>query len=205
MTEEHDVLLSDPIADKGTENAHGNGSGQSGPGKKSEKVGTGGDNNDGDDDYAKRLASEEREANVCGVKVARGWNHNVLFTLLMIGVWGLSDSIWGSTVLVKFTYLLVNNTNTPVGFMEGGQGLASLFTALPVGWLADKVSRQLVIKIGAVGFIIANALTWYSVLGARAGEDEMRCFYVLCGAMVMWGVSLEGSDSSNRTCKSTRY
>ena len=46
------------------------------------------------DDGVRR--EEKREANLCGVKLARGWNHNVLFTLLMIGVWGLSDSIWAS-------------------------------------------------------------------------------------------------------------
>lgn len=46
-----------------------------------------------------------------------------------------------------------------MGYVEAGNGLATLLTAFPVGYLADKYTRSLVIAIGGVIAFVAIGLT----------------------------------------------
>ena len=42
-----------------------------------------------------------------------------------------------------------------VGYVEAASGLAALITALPLGYIADKIGRSPVIKVGGMGFFVA--------------------------------------------------
>lgn len=84
---------------------------------------------------------DSREASCFGLFRIRGINHNVYWTYWLLMLWGLSDSIWSNTLIVNFVYRLTNNSNQKVGYMEGVQGVASLLSAIPVGYYADTVSE----------------------------------------------------------------
>ena len=60
-------------------------------------------------------------------------NHNVFFNLLLSVLYGMSDSLWSGTVFAAYLKRLSNGYNTPVGDVEAINGLAVLFSALPVG------------------------------------------------------------------------
>jgi MFS family permease len=57
-----------------------------------------------------------------------------------------SLGIWTGTVLAAFLYLLSGGSNSAVGYIEAIQGVATLITALPVGYIADKFGRSSVIR-----------------------------------------------------------
>ena len=65
-------------------------------------------------------------------------------------------------------------------------GLSSLFTALPVGFLADKYSRAGTIALGAVAVLLALGLSLFAVLDT---VHERHAYWVMCGALVLWGVA----------------
>ena len=96
-----------------------------------------------------------------------------MFVLCLL--WGFSDSIWTGTIIVAWVQLLAGgedapDSNSKVGYVEATQGLAMLLTALPVGYIADKVSRQVVIRAGSIGFFIATVSTL-----PDARHDELAC------------------------------
>lgn len=78
-----------------------------------------------------------------------------------------------------------NHANTVVGAVEALQGLAGLVTALPVGFLADKIGRAPVCRIGGVGFILAAALTIVAVIGDWKEQEEIT---ILGASLILWGV-----------------
>jgi hypothetical protein len=50
-------------------------------------------------------------------RVARNWN--VVLGISVAAVAGLSESVWSSTVLSAFIYLLTGGSNLSVGYAEG--------------------------------------------------------------------------------------
>ena len=92
--------------------------------------------------------------------------------LVLCMLWGLSDSIWTGTIVVAWVQLLAggpdaHDSNRKVGYVEATQGMAMLLTALPVGYIADKYSRQLVIRAGGIGFILATIMTLTAIIHSR--------------------------------------
>lgn len=75
--------------------------------------------------------SEQLEGNK-KPKPREQFNYNVVLTLLLVGVSGCADSIWSGTVLAAYLYILTDDSNKRVGYVEAAQGLATLITALPV-------------------------------------------------------------------------
>jgi MFS family permease len=111
--------------------------------------------------------------------------------LLLCVLYGFADSIWTGTIIVAWVQALSGgvdapNSNKDVGYVEATQGMAMLLTAIPVGYLADKVSRQSAIRLGSVGFLIACGLTGYAVLDPN-GNSLDRQYYFILGSMALWG------------------
>uniref|UniRef100_A0A061R3F8 Mfs general substrate transporter n=1 Tax=Tetraselmis sp. GSL018 TaxID=582737 RepID=A0A061R3F8_9CHLO len=106
-------------------------------------------------------------------------NWNVVLGLVLAASAGLSESVWGTTVLSAFIYLLSDGSNVTVGYSEGVQGLSALISALPLGWLADRWPRSRIIAVGGVAQVLAVLITGYVVW--KAGP------LILVG-LVLWGV-----------------
>eukprot|EP00041_Stephanoeca_diplocostata_P032292 m.1031285 g.1031285 ORF g.1031285 m.1031285 type:complete len:494 (-) comp24122_c0_seq4:2937-4418(-) len=124
-------------------------------------------------------------------------NHNVKVSLVQIALLGAADSIWTGTVIAAFIYILSNNKNSVVGYIEAGNGLATLLFAFPVGYFADKYTRSLVISIGGVIAFVAIGLTSSTVYFAAEYDEKHNedgthdgwTIYVLGLSMVLWGIS----------------
>ncbi|KNC76877.1 hypothetical protein SARC_10646 [Sphaeroforma arctica JP610] len=116
-----------------------------------------------------------------------GLNHNVGLTLLMTTIYSVADSVWNGTVLVTYLYDVSGNSNAAVGYVEALSGMAMLFSAFPVGYFADKVSRSLAISFGGVVNAVAMALTAISVTDALH-VDERTNFYILALGMIVYGI-----------------
>lgn len=118
-------------------------------------------------------------------------NHNVFLTLLLDFLYGISDSLWGGTVFAAYLKILAGNRNEPVGNIEAVNGLAVLLSALPVGYLADRYGRSIVIKGGSVLFIFtamghAALLRW---IGTNPSEGHKERDTILLGLiMALWGI-----------------
>ena len=93
-------------------------------------------------------------------------NRNVLLTIVLAALSGLADSLWSNTVLSAYLFLLCKDRNAPVGQAEAVSGLSTLFTALPVGYLADKYSRSGVIAFGGASYL--------PVFGLSEGHSRAR-------------------------------
>ena len=112
-------------------------------------------------------------------------NRNVRLTIVLAALSGLADSLWSNTVLSAYLFLLCKDRNAPVGQAEAVSGLSTLFTALPVGYLADKYSRSGVIAFGGVSYFLAMALTLFAILYT---EHEAHAFLTICVALALWGL-----------------
>jgi len=117
-------------------------------------------------------------------------NHNVLLNWIVAAVYGCADSLWTGTVIAAYLKNLAGEKNTPVGMIEACSGLASLLSALPVGYLADKIGRDPVIRTGGVLMMLTAAL--HIGLIVWIGNDPSKFSTGLTlTAIVMgfWGIS----------------
>ena len=108
-------------------------------------------------------------------------NHNVILTLIVVALTGCADSLWAGTVLAAYIYIKTNDSNSKVGNVEAANGLATLLTALPVGYIADKYGKDRACALGGVFLLLANGVTSWTI-----ATDES--YYFLLGAMFLWGV-----------------
>ena len=120
-------------------------------------------------------------------------NHNVFLTLVLDVLYGISDGLWGGTVFCAYLLRVGNNRNGPVGKVEAVNGLAVLFSALPVGYLADKYGRSRVVAAG--GALILITATLHFLIMSWVGVDELsdskreESLILLGIIMAMWGVA----------------
>ena len=114
---------------------------------------------------------------------ARG-ARNVRLAMALVAASGVADSVWSAAVLSAYLFLLERGSNRAVGLAEALSGAATLLTALPVGFLADKYSRAGVIAGGGVVMLAAAGVTLYALLDVAGG----RAYAAICGAMALWGV-----------------
>lgn len=122
-------------------------------------------------------------------------NHNVALNLTVCLFFGLSDSLWDGTPIAAYLKKLGNGRNGPLGDIEAVGGLASLVTALPIGYLADKIGRSKVIAFGSVLMF----LTIFSQVGLMEwiGPDETTVtdkhrtlgLYGMAIVMICWGIA----------------
>ena len=110
-------------------------------------------------------------------------SRNVYLMIALCFGWGLADSIWTGTLIVAWIFLLSGGSNSAVGYIEAASGLAGLVTALPIGFLADKVGRSPVIKIRGIILIVATFTTGYAVYYKPEGD-----YYWLGASQCLWGI-----------------
>lgn len=120
-------------------------------------------------------------------------NHNVFLTLILDVLYGISDGLWGGTVFCAYLLRIGNNRNGPVGKVEAVNGLAVLFSAIPVGYLADKYDRSKVIAAGGA-FIFVTTVLHFVVMGWVGVEDlsdskREESLILLAIIMAMWGMA----------------
>ena len=109
---------------------------------------------------------------------------NVRLAMGLAALSGVADSVWSAAVLSAYLFLLERGSNRAVGLAEALSGAATLLTALPVGFLADKYSRARVIAGGGVIMLLAAGVTLYALFDVGGG----RAYVAICGAMALWGV-----------------
>jgi len=119
-------------------------------------------------------------------------NHNVFLNLILAFMNGVSDSLWGGTVFAAYLKRLGGGRNGPVGTIEAVNGLAILLSALPVGFLADKLGRSKVIRAGGILLAVTATLhiallKWIGVDVSHADDTEVNM--ILLGVvMALWGI-----------------
>lgn len=129
------------------------------------------------------------------VKVPKCWgeerfvkiNHNVLLNLILAVTYGISGSLWNGTAYVAYLKQLGHNRNGPLGDIEAVSGLATLITALPVGYLADRLGRSKVIFAGGILLLVTTVLQigvmeWVGT----SPEDKTTDKALFAFGMIMW-------------------
>jgi len=145
-------------------------------------------------------------------------NHNVFLNLALSALYGISQSLWSGTAYVAYLKKVGHNSNGPVGDIEAVSGLASLVCALPIGYLADKIGRSIVIRAGGILLLCTSILQigileWVgtdfdhgdgngdSVLfeGSHAEDQKQNlALWLMGGIMVFWGL---GDGVVNGPCQ----
>ena len=88
-------------------------------------------------------------------------NHNVFLNLLLAVLYGISCSLSTGTAYAAYIQKLGHDRNSPFGDIEAVYGLATLMTALPVGWAADRLGRSKVIFAGGLLLLVSTlAQAW---------------------------------------------
>jgi MFS family permease len=121
-------------------------------------------------------------------------NHNVLLNIVLSLTYGISNSLWNGTAYAAYLKQLGNGRNGPVGDIEAVNGLASLITALPVGYLADKIGRSKVIAAGGILLFITailqiGVLEWVGTSNdVHDNDNETTALLIMGVIMALWGV-----------------
>lgn len=119
-------------------------------------------------------------------------NRNVFWSLVLCTFYGLADNLWAGTVFAAYLEITNGDQNSAVGYVEGANGMAALFTAIPVGYLADRYPRSRIIWIGGLALML-TAAAHTSVLfyvGDDVPDDDdvkRRSLILYLVIMAMWG------------------
>lgn len=114
-------------------------------------------------------------------------NHNVFFNLILALLYGVSNSLWNGTAYAAYLKQLGHNHNGPLGAIEAVSGLASLVTALPVGYLADKLGRSKVISVGGILLFCTSVLQIF-VLEWSTDHNPETALWIMGVIMALWGI-----------------
>jgi MFS family permease len=118
-------------------------------------------------------------------------NHNVFLNLLLMVLYGISNSLWSGTAYVAYLKKMGHGNNGPVGEIEAVSGLASLLCALPIGYVADKIGRSIVIRAGGIllfftAMLQIGILEWAGTDFEDDNKDKIA-LYLMGGMMIFWG------------------
>lgn len=114
-------------------------------------------------------------------------NHNVFLNLILAVLYGISGSLWNGTAYVAYLKKLGHDRNGPLGDIEAVSGLATLVTALPVGYLADRLGRSKVITAGGI-LLLGTTVLQVGVMeyvGTDPSSHQAETALFLLG-MIMW-------------------
>jgi MFS family permease len=122
-------------------------------------------------------------------------NHNVLLCLLLDILYGVAESVWFGTVDVAYLKHWGGGRTYLVGNMEALNGLATLISALPVGYLADKYGRSRAIRFGAILFAVTALahITLIHWIGSTTLLTESKAqagasLTFMSIIMILWGI-----------------
>eukprot|EP00532_Pseudo-nitzschia_australis_P000088 CAMPEP_0168204518 /NCGR_PEP_ID=MMETSP0139_2-20121125/25437_1 /TAXON_ID=44445 /ORGANISM="Pseudo-nitzschia australis, Strain 10249 10 AB" /LENGTH=571 /DNA_ID=CAMNT_0008130455 /DNA_START=53 /DNA_END=1768 /DNA_ORIENTATION=+ len=139
-------------------------------------------------------------------------NHNVFLNLLLSVLYGISNSLWNGTAYIAYLKKMGHGSNGPVGDIEAVSGLASLVCALPIGYLADKMGRSIVIRAGGLLLFVTSILQigileWAGTdfddddvdgNGHHASNKSNIALWLMGVIMVFWGL---GDGVVNGPCQ----
>lgn len=192
-------LLQEPLL--ASEDAEGNLIGNSEEGESSEDVAnTNDDINDETDNNNNSNIDDNNDSNdkdivinLCGKERLRV-NHNVFLNLVLALTYGVSGSLWNGTAFAAYLKLLGHDKNGPLGDIEAVNGLASLITALPIGYMADKIGRSKIIAAGGILLLITSVLQigvcqWVGTsIDSFTEEKQLTAMIAMGVIMALWGV-----------------
>ena len=81
----------------------------------------------------------------------------MFWSLVLCTFYGLADNLWAGTVFAAYLEITNGDQNSAVGYVEDANGMAALFTAIPVGYLADRYPRSRIIWIGGLALMLTAA------------------------------------------------
>jgi MFS family permease len=122
------------------------------------------DMEDDDNNHHSNFSSSNKNISVsmsyvtCGCsKTTITLNQNVWLDIIVCSTYGLSTSLANGTAFAAYVKKIGGNRNGPLGNIEAAEGLASLCTALPIGYLADRVGgRSKVIGAGGIMIVVVG-------------------------------------------------
>lgn len=142
-------------------------------------------------------------------------NHNVFLNLSLSVLYGISNSLWSGTAYVAYVKKMAHGRNGPVGNIEAVSGLASLLCALPIGYVADKMGRSIVIRAGGIVLFVTamlqiGILEWVGtdfddydeednggILGSPSNKNNVA-LWLMGAIMIFWGL---GDGVVNGPCQ----
>lgn len=113
------------------------------------------------------------------------WTHNVIYGLAATGLYSVGSGLFQYTVLPSFI-LAVSGSKFGVGFAEGLQGVSTMLSALPAGYLADKFSRKVCIRLGSVLQFVSSGVLLAAVVVAEPGSHQ--AYALLCVSLSLSGI-----------------
>lgn len=104
-------------------------------------------------------------------------SHNIRKMMWFCGLYGLASSIAMMGLFDAYLYMLSGSSNSSVGIAESVSGITQILAVLPAGYLADRVSRSLIltycgwfsilyVTLACVGIYLDSMLFIYSALVA---------------------------------------
>jgi MFS family permease len=143
---------------------------------------------DHEDVQQETTTTSSKDVSVCG----KPMNQNVFLNLVLAALYGISGSLWNGTAYAAYLKKLGHDRNGPLGDIEAVSGLAMLLTALPVGYLADRLGRSKVIAAGGIlllitSFLQIGVLEW---VGTSPDQDDKTttALWIMGAIMAFWGI-----------------
>ena len=122
-------------------------------------------------------------------------NHNVFLNLVLAVLYGISGSLSNGTAFAAYLKTLGRDRNGPLGDIEAVSGMATLITALPIGYLADKIGRSKVIAAGGCLLLLTPILEMVVLEWVGTNEHHLdhsskhkEALWILGIIMASWGV-----------------
>jgi MFS family permease len=119
-------------------------------------------------------------------------NHNVFLNLVVAVLYGISESLWNGTAFAAYLKKIGRDRNGPLGDIEAVSGLTTLFTALPVGYLADSIGRSKVIAAGGIllgvtSIVQIGVLRWVGT-DEEVAQENTTALWIMGVLMAFWGL-----------------
>eukprot|EP01104_Vermistella_antarctica_P008881 TRINITY_DN2264_c0_g1_i2.p1 TRINITY_DN2264_c0_g1~~TRINITY_DN2264_c0_g1_i2.p1 ORF type:complete len:198 (+),score=30.47 TRINITY_DN2264_c0_g1_i2:337-930(+) len=109
------------------------------------------------------------------------WNLNVKVAIAFCFGMFATLSIFLKQLFVGYVYLIGDDSATLVGYVSAVQGIVQMFSGIPAGVAADRISRQFVLRVAGV---LGLASIVISVLAFTVGSGMVWPLYVVAAC---WG------------------
>lgn len=129
-------------------------------------------------------------------------NWNTINTLCFVGSNSVTYSLWGNPLLPSFIYLATGE-QYKVGIAEAVQGVTQVCAALLGGYLADKFTRGLVLKMAAVIQLLAGGLTLMAIFWDIHWVEPMRRSHNFSTSAPMHPFSFASVNFFERQCNTS--
>eukprot|EP00756_Hemistasia_phaeocysticola_P018858 Hpha_TRINITY_DN15624_c4_g4::TRINITY_DN15624_c4_g4_i1::g.99228::m.99228 len=125
-----------------------------------------------------------------------GWNRNVVVAILFTFWSGAGRGVWAFATLSVYLKLL-KGSGLGVGIAEGAQGAMQILVAPLCGYFGDRIRRDTLLRIAAMGCVVACLVLLGALLlgndwnpggtGNWTWMDDTVRFYFFLGGLGLWG------------------